>query len=132
MDYNLFDNWNSIKKDIHFENNKQFYIKEKDIWYINIGYNIWFEENWKWYNYKRPILVYKRIWIMFMWIPMTTHWKENNKFYYKLPDKYFNKKSFLIFSQIKSFDKKRFIVKIWTLSDSDFNEIKKELKKFLF
>jgi hypothetical protein len=77
-------------------------------------------------------LVIKKIWNMFFCISMTTKWKDNNKFYYKINDSYFNKSSYLVLSQIRSFDKKRFIEKIWKLSNKDFYEIKKELKNIIF
>jgi len=58
--------------------------------------NIWFESNWKWDNFKRPVLILKRIWTMFLIVSMTTKWIwKENKFYYKLWNKYFNKNSFI-------------------------------------
>jgi mRNA-degrading endonuclease toxin of MazEF toxin-antitoxin module len=92
--------------------------------------NIWFESNWKWHNFKRPVLILKRIWTMFLIVSMTTKWIwKENKFYYKLNNKYFNKISFITLSQFKTIDKKRFIDKIWKINEEDFLEIKNKIKK---
>ena len=69
---------------------------------------------------------------MFLGFFMTTQSKEDNIFYIRISDDYFNKKSYIIKSQLKSLDKKRFIKKIWKLSNKDFYDIKKELKNFIF
>ncbi|MDQ7008773.1 MAG: type II toxin-antitoxin system PemK/MazF family toxin [Candidatus Gracilibacteria bacterium] len=69
---------------------------------------------------------------MFFCFSMTTKGKDNNLFYIKLSNDYFNKNSYIIKSQLKSLDKKRFIKKIGILGNKDFYEIKKELKNFIF
>ena len=126
-----FKNWSIIKQKLHYSNKNMIYAKAWEIWYVNIWVNIWFESMWKWKMYKRPVLVVKKLWSMFLCISMTTKWK-NNRFYYKLNNKYFNKSSYLILSQVKSNDYKRFVEKLWKLEHKDFYKIKKELKKFWF
>lgn len=126
-----FEKWNIIKQELHYSKKNEVYAKAWDIWYINSWINIWFESMWKGKRYKRPVLVIKKLWWMFLCISMTTKWKENI-FYYKLDYKYFNKESYLVLSQVKSNDSKRFVEKIWELSHKNFYEIKKELKKFWF
>jgi hypothetical protein len=116
-----------LKKEIEL-NQKNIFPKHKEIWYISMWKNIWFESNWKWKDFKRPILVLKRIWTIFLVVSMTTKWKDN-KFYHKLDEKYFKKESFVTLSQFKTIDKKRFIEKIWKLDDVDFLKIKNEIKK---
>ncbi len=127
-----FNHWNIIKQDLHFSDNEEKYPKPWEIWYVNIWVNIWNESLWKWDFFKRPVLIIKKVWNLFFVVSMTTKWKENNKFYFKIDEKYFNKKSYLVLSQVKTIDKKRFIVKIWKISNKDFYEIKKELQEFLF
>ncbi len=126
MENDNFDLWNEKKKKIQiFE--KNLYPKNREIWYLSLWKNIWYESNWKWEEFKRPVLILKRIWTMFLIVTMTTKWK-NNKYYYKIDSNYFNKESYVTLSQIKTIDKKRFIEKIWKLSEDDFTKIKKELK----
>ena len=51
---------------------------------------------------------------------------------FKKRNNYFNKNSFLTFSQFRTIDKKRFIEKIWKINKEDFLDIKKELKNIIF
>ena len=124
---NEFSKWCEKKSEINWLN-KLFFPKHREIWYISIWKNIWFESNWKWDDFKRPILVLKRLWTMFLIVSMTTKWK-SNKFYHKIDDKYFWKSSFITLSQFKTIDKKRFIEKIWKLEESEFLEIKNRIKQ---
>lgn len=39
----LYDEWNEMKKDIHFEKNNVMYnrfLNEREIWYIKLGVNV--------------------------------------------------------------------------------------------
>ncbi len=123
----LFDKWNKLKKEINCKS-KNFYPKSREVWYISVWKNIWFESSWKWKDFKRPILVIKRIGSMFLIVTMTTKWKEN-KFYYKLGNNYFNKDSYITLSQFKTVDTKRFMDKIWKINKDDFIVIKNKIKK---
>lgn len=126
-----FDEWNTLKKEIDISEEILF-PKVWEIWYINIWINIWNESLWKGDRFKRPVLIIKKLWNMFFCVSMTTKWKNNKLFYYKVPEWYFNKNSYIIKSQLKSIDKKRFIIKIWKLKDKDFFIIKKEIQEFIF
>jgi len=123
-----FDKWNELKKKINFCKQK-FYIKQREIWSVKMWKNVWFEEDWKWKDFERPVLVLKKIWIMYLCIAMTTQWK-NNDFYYKLWD--IEKDSFVILSQAKLFDFKRFHYKIRTLDQNEFIKVQKKLKTLWF
>ena len=127
-----YNSWNILKQNINFWKNENKYPKPWEIWYLNVWLNIWSESSWKGIFFKRPVLIIKKLWNLFLTISMTTKWKNNNKFYYKIDDCYFEKESYLILSQAKSVDKKRFILKIWELTHKDFYKIKKELKSFWF
>jgi len=126
------NSWNIIKKEINFVYKERKFPKPWEVWNIYNWVNIWFESIWKWEFFERPFLVIKKLWNMFLCISMTTKWKDNDRYYYKIDDSYFNKKSYLTLSQWKCIDNKRFIKKIWKLSKSDLFEIKKELKSFCF
>jgi len=128
---NFFDKWNELKKKIDKKSDKNIFPKPWEIWYINIWINIWNESLGKWNLFKRPVLIISKLWNMFFCSSMTTKWKDSN-FYFKLDENYFDKKSYIAKSQLKSVDKKRFIIKIWKLKNKDFYEIKKEIQKFIF
>ena len=53
-----FNSWNAIKKNID-ENSKNMKYHAGDVWWCNLGKNIWFEENGKGDNFERPVLVIK-------------------------------------------------------------------------
>lgn len=127
----LFDEWNGLKKEIDEKVLENFHIRPREIWYIHMWKNIWFESNGKSQTFKRPVLVLKIIWTMLFVVSMTTKGK-NNKFYYKIPYDYFQKDSYVTLSQIKTIDRKRFIEKVWKISVEDFLKVKKELKEVLF
>ena len=126
-----FDARNNLKKKIHnSDSSKNVFISEKEIRFAHLGVNIWSEQNGTKKNFLRPVLILKKLGSLFLTIPMTTKWKDN-QFYHTLPFHYFNKTSRLIFTQIKSLDKKRFSHKIWKLSNNDFFKAKEKLKAFL-
>ncbi len=131
-DKKRFDDWNNLKQEINFWEIKTFYVKERQVWYLHSGVNIWYESNWKWNDFKRPVLVLKKTWNLFLVVSMTTKWKDDNKFYHKLDKSYFNKESYIVLSQVKVVDKRRFFEHIETIKEDDFERIKKELKKILF
>jgi len=51
-----FDKWNEVKKEIE-EDNRNIIIKEREIWWTNMGLNIWTESCGKWDFFRRPVLV---------------------------------------------------------------------------
>ena len=124
-----FDIWNNLQKQVDKRNIKKF-IKERQVWYVNLWKNIGFEQDGKWDLFKRPVLVIKKIWNLFFIVPLTTKWK-NNQFYYKIKENTFKKDSYCILSQVKILDKNRFIVHIWNIDQEDFYKIKKSLQKLL-
>lgn len=89
--------------------------------------NVWFEQDWKeWFE--RPVLVISRIWSMFFSIPMTTQGKDDSRFYYKLESVDFWFDSYLILSQWRVLDRKRFLEESFRVSKNELFKIKKLLK----
>ena len=123
-----FEKWNKLKQKINFWNKQKFYVKQREIWSVRMWQNIWFEEDWKWDDFERPVLVLKKIWIVYLCLSMTRKWR-NNDFYFSINN---IKDSYVILSQPKLFDFKRFHYKIWVVSMDKFNEIQKKLKTLWF
>lgn len=123
-----FDKWNELKKNINNKKQK-FYVKEREVWSVKMWKNVWFEEDWKWKDFERPVLILKKVWIMYLCISMTTQGK-NNDFYYKLHD--VDKSSFIILSQPKLLDLKRFHYKIRTIDNNEFKKVQKKIKTLWF
>ena len=130
------DNWNIEKKKICNNKQKIIFPRERQIWYVKMWVNIWFEQDWK-KEFLRPFLIIKKIWSLYFWIAMSSIFKESF-FYQKLKtatfvnEKYFKENSMIMISQWKIFDIKRFEEKIWYISEKEFIEIKEKLKNIYF
>lgn len=120
---------------------ERFYVNQREIWYCHLGANIGYEEDWKWSEYRRPVLVLKKIGILYRVAPLTSKPKENNKFYHIINSwslEYFEEaaskvtQSWAILSQVRVLDKTRFIHKIVHINNEEFLHIKKKLKTLLF
>jgi len=123
-----FDKWNEKKKQI--ENNiRNLLFKEWDIWRCSLWLNIKTESCWKWDDFRRPILVLKKLSSdSCIAIPLSTQMKEWTWFVsYTLHDVNYT----ALLHQIKMINKNRFQRKLWELDEKDFSEIKKRLKILL-
>ena len=76
-----FDKWNQIKKNVQ-EDEKNRLFKQRDIFFINMGQNIGFEQNGKGENFVRPIVILKKITNqMFIGIPLSSQIKDGDWFF---------------------------------------------------
>lgn len=125
----IFNNWNELKQKIQEKDSKNIFFKEWDIWWSSLWQNIQTESNWKWENFRRPILVLKKLSSdSFICIPLSTKLKEGTWFYqYNL---HWEKYTVILY-QIKMIHKNRLRIKIWQIDEFDFIEIKKRLKYLL-
>ena len=127
----IFNAWNQAKKEIQLQKPQSFYIKQREIWSTKMWLNIWYEQSGKWETFERPVLVLKKIWNMYLCVSLTTHGK-NNDFYHRLPENISRKKSYIITSQPKLFDLKRFHYKVGVVPEWEFKKIQKKLKTLWF
>jgi len=132
MSKEKFNKWNEVKINVDEEERKKFYVNSREVWNVYLWKNIWYESFWKGDLFTRPVLVIKIVWSVVFVATMTTVWKDENKFYFKLDKKYFEKDSYITLSQVKILDKKRFIERIWKIDTDEFIEIKNNLKQILF
>lgn len=123
-----FDSWNKEKKRID-NDDKNILFHEWEICWTSLWVNIWNESNWKWKEFRRPVLVIKKLSREnSIVIPLSTkiktwswferyslHWIEYTALLY----------------QIKFIITKRFTKREWELMQNDFNRIKKKLKLLL-
>ncbi len=126
--YKNFDIWNLEKKKID-EHSMDIYFKQGDIWWCSIGLNIGSELCGKGKEYRRPILIYKKLSEhTFIGIPLSTQRKIGSWFYsFKIG----NKIQYLTLNQIRMFDQKRLQRKIDRISTKDFILIKEKLRVLL-
>ena len=123
-----FDKWNKLKKEIE-NNNKKVLFNEWEIWWLSIWLNTRQETCWKWENFRRPVLVLKKLSsFTFIWIPLSTKTKKWTWFAnYK---QNWEKFTALLY-QIRMFDIWRFQRRIWEIDERDFLQIKNRLKNLL-
>jgi mRNA interferase MazF len=127
-----YNNWNKIKKDIANENITVGF-KNRDIFYMNMGKNIGFEQDGKGHNFVRPVVIVKGFnKYIFFGIPLSTKIKEG-KFYYNFR---FNKKDEIVenialLSQMRLFSTKRLLNKIGMMNIDDFDKMKNKFKNLI-
>ena len=103
-----------------------------------MGENIGAEQNGK-TEFSRPVLVLKKVGSLFFTVALTTKGKPENNFYLKLSDLSMDEdhlknigQSWLILSQVRVMDKRRFLEKIGTVGSKEFNSVKLKLTTLLF
>jgi mRNA-degrading endonuclease toxin of MazEF toxin-antitoxin module len=131
-----FDEWNIEKQSLNQENPK-LYPKEREIWNLKLGINIWSEADGK-RGFYRPVLILKKIGSMYLVVPMTSKWKLDSPYYYTLSSIQFHDgkwqpiTSSLMVSHIRTVDVRRFYKHKATLPLAEFENIQKLLQKTYF
>jgi len=129
-----FDKWNKVKKDVDNHINKKVGFKVRDIFYMNMGKNIGFEQNGKGKNFVRPVVIFKVFnREMFFAIPLSSQIKEG-KFYYAFEFKKRDEsisQNIALLSQLKLYSSKRLLNKIGTINKNNFEEMKESFKCLL-
>jgi len=121
-----FDKWNKEKKRIHTTEENRFY-KAREIWWCSVGVNVGFEQDGTSGKFQRPVLVLKGFSRQVCWIvPLTTSQKKNP--YHIKIGKIEGKESFVITSQLRLIDTKRFTDRLAILDEDKFEEIRKAVR----
>jgi mRNA-degrading endonuclease toxin of MazEF toxin-antitoxin module len=123
-----FDVWNEKKKFINNRTGPFFH--EREVWWVNLGVNVGFEQDGVGENYSRPVIILKGLSSSTcLVIPLTT---SSNIHKLRIPvGKIENEEAVAILSQIKVVDSKRFIHKVCVLGKEKFEEIRKSVKDML-
>jgi hypothetical protein len=122
-----FDKWNDVKKRINGKI-KTPQIRQREIYWANIGENIEFEQNGKGEDFMRPLLIFKKFSnTMFFGIPLSTQQKEGDWFFeFSFLE---DKSSTALIVQGRLFDAKRLDRKIGKMSIEDFESLKMSFKE---
>jgi len=125
-----FDKWNELKKKLNiFEKTKDFYFREREIWWCSLGVNVGFEQDGKNDLFERPVLIIKTFNKEVLWMVPLTSRRKKNKYYYEFD--YKGKPQTIILSQIRLISSKRLLRKIWTFPRKDFKKVKELITEFL-
>ena len=122
-----YDEWNEVKKrtdDKVIVPN----IRQREIYWANIGENIGHEQNGKGHEFMRPLLIFKKFSNnMFFGMPLSTQRKKEGSFFFEFSF-IGNEISTALIVQGKLFDAKRLDRKIGKMSVDDYSELKKKFK----
>ncbi|MBI2411500.1 MAG: type II toxin-antitoxin system PemK/MazF family toxin [Candidatus Kerfeldbacteria bacterium] len=122
--------WTKLKLKIHIlQDTHLVYFHEREIWWCSLGINIGYEQNGKNQYFERPVLVVKKFNRYLLWAVPLTSKQKSGKFYYETW--YEGKKYSIILSQMRAISSKRLLRKIRTVPQSEFTEVKKQIKLFL-
>lgn len=124
-----FDIWNRKKKSIQ-EGDKLPYFHEREVWFFSGWINVGVEQNGKWIDFARPIIVVKKFnKHSFWWIPLSSQ-EKTGKVYYSFNFTW-EKMSYSNISQLKLSSSKRLIRKIGMVSKEDFLALKQKIKSLI-
>ena len=128
----IFDKWNEVKKVVQNDEKIRLF-KQRDIFFINMGQNVGFEQNGKGENFVRPIIILKRITNqMFLGIPLSSQLKKGDWFFeFEFDTKDDVSRNIAIIPQIKMFSSRRLLNKIGVMKIEDFEKMKDKIKKFI-
>jgi len=126
-----FDEWNEVKKDISLKENLVGF-KPREIFWLRLGQNVGSEEFGKGNEFQRPVLIVRRLTKdIFLAVPLTSKLREDNDYFYTF--EYKSKKGVIknsaMILQVRTFDKKRLMGKIGTISKDDFEKILEKIRK---
>lgn len=122
-----FDKWNDVKKRINGKI-KTPQIRQREIYWANIGENIGFEQNGKGEDFVRPVIVFKKFNNdFFMGVPLTSTSK-SGKYYFEF-EFLDDTKSYAILSQMRAFDSKRIKHKVGMIHHDDFEKLQEKIGK---
>ena len=124
-----FDRWNILKKEINFIYNKPYHPKNREIWWVNVGFNIGSEIFGKGDHYSRPVLIVKVFSKNFIGLPLSSNIKKSKYKYIIYTND--NKCHSIILNQIRLFDSKRLIKRKYILSKNRFKIIINRLKNMI-
>jgi mRNA interferase MazF len=130
-----YNKWNKVK--IYTQQTKfKLGIKQREIFWAKIGFNIGNEEYGKGKDFVRPVIIVRQLTHdLFIGVPTTTSNKENNDYFHNI--NYINKiskqsiNSSAMILQQKVFSKKRLLNKIGTVDNKNFKIIIEKLKKLI-
>ena len=127
-----YNRWNIKKQNIHFLQRleeDELYFKEGDVWWCSIGLNVGNESFGKGKNFRRPVLVLKKLSAdLCVALPLTSQIKIGTWFVNVTLN---GEDRYVMMYQIRALNKKRFTVKIGEIDGADFKKVKEKLKTLL-
>ena len=121
-----FKQWHN-KKTVLYNTNSKVFFHEREIWWCSLGLNIGFEQDGNGPEFQRPVVIFKKFNNEICWVlPITTKSK-TGKYYFPI-DLGDNIQRRVILSQLRLVDGRRFLDKMTTLPEDQFNKLDKAVK----
>ncbi len=128
--YEKFLHWIQRKYTLHSRKYVPSF-RERDIFWSSLGENIGSEENGKWTEYTRPVLIVRKFnRNLFLGILLSSKTKSENPFYVSITLGWENISAMT--SQLRILDAKRLHKRIWTLDSSDFRKVLENIRSTIF
>ena len=125
-----FDVWNEIKKKVdEKEIDRDFFFLEREIWWCTLGLNVGIEADGKHESFERPVLIIKKFNSFMIWIIPLTGKPYGDKYHVKVH--HGSGISWACVSQMKTISTKRLMRKIWTINQTEFDQIREMLTNYL-
>jgi mRNA interferase MazF len=125
-----FDGWNVNKQKINKSLSRPLNFKKGQIWWVSCGVNIGTEIDGKGQIFLRPFLVLKKNYHKSaICLPLTSPNDKERNYYFLTEIK--NKKSVIVFSQIRNIDTQRFYKHYAEISEKKFEEILSKLFDYI-
>ncbi len=123
-----YGGWHSRKIAINSLDHLRYFY-EREIWWVALGHNIGVEEDGKFPNFARPVLVLRKFsQSLFYGLPLSTT-KKTGKYYYATQTLGVEDK--VLLTHMRALDAKRLINKIGVLNRDDFNAIRDQVRNIL-
>lgn len=123
-----FDKWNLKKKEI--ENlDEKYLFKQGDVWWCSLGLNVKSESCGKGEDYRRPVLVLKKLSSeSFIGVPLSSK-EKNGSWFTDITIK--GEIRYVLLYQIRMLHTNRLQRRFATLDDQDFKKVKEKLSNLL-
>ena len=117
-----FNRWNKKKKTLNEEEFNGF-VHEREVWWCALGVNVGVEADGKHENFERPVLILKKFnRDSVLVVPLTSRAKPNP---YQWPFSHRGELYAAVISQIRLISTKRLLRRMYRMSGSGFDDIKR-------
>jgi mRNA interferase MazF len=124
-----FDRWNLEQKKIELNRRKHYH--EGEIWWCSFGVNIGDEQEGVGQHFMRPVVILRKFnENLFLGVALVGHKKEGDYFF--SAGRIHDREASVVLSQIRTFDSKRLGIKIATMDEVVFKNLKSALRRTLF
>jgi hypothetical protein len=120
-----YDGWNQLKQQLELSE-LTGHFRAREVWFCSIGINVGREQDGQNVLFERPVLILKTFTPELFWgVSLSTKIKPTNPYY--LSFRHGGEEFSAIISQLRLYDTKRLIRKLYTLEPTTFKEIQLRL-----